>query len=177
MRINFLFLFISSSHFVVTMSLSLRSKLLSGGKSYGPVMMSDSPVITELLAFAGYGHVVIDHEHSPTDSSTGQILLQALDAAHTSTQPIIRVPSHSASYLKKILDSMRLPGGGVLVPMVENAETAQQVVVSGCLYLHFLKKRINFRYLTTCQLLALYDLVRPRRDILLMELGDVHIRL
>lgn len=93
------------------MSLSLRQHLLRGGKSYGPVCMSDSPVVVEMLAHAGYGHMVIDHEHSPTDSSSGQALLQAIDAARASTAPIIRVDSHSPSYLKKILDSMRLPGG------------------------------------------------------------------
>ena len=87
-------------------SQSLRRRLLSGAKSYGPVCMSDSPVVVELLASAGYGHLVIDHEHGPTDTSSGQVLLQAVDAArgrqshslHMAsqqsypTEPIIRVP-------------------------------------------------------------------------------------
>lgn len=82
--------------------------------------MSDSPVVMELLALVGYGHMIIDHEHSPTDSSSGQALLQAIDAARFSaaggdgqyrTEPIIRVPDHDATYMKKILDSLRLPGG------------------------------------------------------------------
>jgi 4-hydroxy-2-oxoheptanedioate aldolase len=124
------------------MSMSLRKHLLSGGKSYGPVCMSSSPVITELLAFAGYGHMLVDHEHAPTNPSNGQVLLQAMDAAQTSTQSIIRVDSHSSSYLKKVLDSMRLPGG-VLAPMVEDVETAQKIVaatrypplgIRGCAY-------------------------------------------
>jgi 4-hydroxy-2-oxoheptanedioate aldolase len=106
--------------------------------------MSDSPVVMELVALAGYGHMIIDHEHSPTDSASGQVLLQAIDAARWAsatttttaatattivTEPIIRVPDHDATYMKKILDSLRLPGG-VLVPMVEDAETAAKVVAA-----------------------------------------------
>mmetsp|Transcript_22159 Transcript_22159/g.39508 ORF Transcript_22159/g.39508 Transcript_22159/m.39508 type:complete len:316 (-) Transcript_22159:382-1329(-) len=119
---------------------SLRQRLLSGAKSYGPVCMSDSPVVMELLALTGYGHMIIDHEHSPTHSSSGQALLQAIDAArfssrngqqqqHHITEPIIRVPDDDPTYMKKVLDSMRLPAG-VLVPMVENAETARKVVAA-----------------------------------------------
>lgn len=97
---------------------SLRQRLLSGAKSYGPVCMSDSPVVMELLALSGYTHLIIDHEHSPTDSSSGQALLQAIDAARFNsigsdlprTEPIIRVPDHDSTYMKKILDSLRLPG-------------------------------------------------------------------
>ena len=113
---------------------SLRQRLLAGAKSYGPVCMSNSPVVMELLAMAGYGHLIIDHEHSPTDSSNGQALLQAVDAARFHfnqhiTEPIIRVPDQDATYMKKILDSLRLPGG-VLIPMVEDAETAIKAVES-----------------------------------------------
>ena len=120
--------------------MSLRQRLLQGYKSYGPVCMSDSPILIELLAMAGYGHMILDHEHSPTDLRSGQHLLLAMDAAAAATrdpgnefvrtEPIVRLPNHDdASYMKKVLDSMRLPGG-VLVPMVENADMARQVVQS-----------------------------------------------
>ena len=32
---------------------SLRSKLLAGGKSYGPIVLSGSPTVAEILAFVG----------------------------------------------------------------------------------------------------------------------------
>lgn len=91
--------------------------------------MSDSPIIAELLASVGYGHIIVDHEHSPTNVASGQALLQAINAANTHTEPIIRVPGHDRAYLKKVLDSMKLPGG-VLVPMVDDAETARELVQS-----------------------------------------------
>ena len=43
--------------------------------------------------------------------------------------PIVRVPHHDPTYMKKVLDSMPLPGG-VLVPMVKDADMAKSVVES-----------------------------------------------
>jgi 4-hydroxy-2-oxoheptanedioate aldolase len=120
-------------------SMSLRVRLLSGGRSYGPLILSDSPVVAEALALTGYGHIVVDHEHSPTDVNSGQRLLQAIQTSHSisiaslegrhPTEAIVRLPNHDSVYMKKVLDSMRLPGG-VLVPMVEDAATAKAVVAS-----------------------------------------------
>ncbi|GAX20006.1 hypothetical protein FisN_1Lh520 [Fistulifera solaris] len=117
--------------------MSLRQRLLSGGRSYGPLILTDSPVVAEVLALTGYGHIVVDHEHSPTDVNSGQRLLQAIQSSHSiaslegrhATEAIVRLPNHDPIYMKKVLDSMRLPGG-VLVPMVEDAATAKAVVAS-----------------------------------------------
>ena len=109
---------------------SLRQRLLRGARSYGPFLQSDSPIVAEVLSLAGYGHIVIDHEHSPTDVRSGQILLQAMQAANPETEAIVRLPSpNDPVYMKKVLDSLRLPGG-VLVPMVDDAATAERVVQS-----------------------------------------------
>jgi len=114
---------------IVLTLMSLRQRLLNGGKSYGPMIMSDSPIAVELLGHVGYQHVVIDHEHSPTDVRSGQRLLQALESSSVGTTPIVRLPGYDELYMKKVLDSMRLPGG-VLVPMVQDAETAKAVARS-----------------------------------------------
>lgn len=113
---------------------SLRQFLRAGGKSYGPLLISDSPIVAEVLAQAGYGHVVIDHEHSPTDVRSGRALLQAVQSSCSFgarvTEAIVRLPDpHDLNYMKKVLDSLRLPGG-VLVPMVENATMATAIVQS-----------------------------------------------
>lgn len=118
--------------------MSLKHRLLNGGKSYGPMLMSDSPIVAELLALSGYGHIVVDHEHSVTDVRSGQAILQAIQAAQavavpgnpTRTEAIVRVPSpKDPAYMKKVLDSLMLPAG-VLVPMVDDAATAREVVQS-----------------------------------------------
>jgi 2-keto-3-deoxy-L-rhamnonate aldolase RhmA len=118
--------------------MSLRQYLKQGGKSYGPLLLSDSPTVAEILALSGYGHIVVDHEHSPTDIRSGQAILQSIEAASLSphfttmkrrrTEPIVRLPGpNDPVYMKKILDSLRLPAG-VLIPMVEDEKTASAVV-------------------------------------------------
>lgn len=121
--------------------MSLRQHLLNGGKSYGPLFMSDSTVVMELLALCGYGHIVIDHEHSAIDVHRTPSLLQAMESSlqsisrttndpshHRRTEPIIRLPGpNDAVYMKKVLDTLRLPAG-VLVPMVEDVASARAVV-------------------------------------------------
>lgn len=104
----------------------LKQHLLNGGKSYGSMLMSNSPIVAELMSSMGYGHLIIDHEHSPTDIPSGQLMLQAIRDSRA-TEPIVRLPSADSVYMKKVLDSMRL-SGGVLVPMVEDAATAEAVV-------------------------------------------------
>lgn len=73
-----------------------------------------------------------------TDVRSSQSILQAIQSTHavststgrTRTEPIVRLPDpYDETYMKKVLDSLRLPGG-VLVPMVEDAETAERVVAS-----------------------------------------------
>jgi 2-keto-3-deoxy-L-rhamnonate aldolase RhmA len=108
--------------------MNLRQQLLNGATSYGPLLLSDSPIIAELVGSIGYGHVIIDHEHSPTNVASGQLMLQALRGS--ASVPIVRLPAaNDPVYMKKVLDSLQLPGG-VLVPMVENASTARSVVQS-----------------------------------------------
>jgi 2-keto-3-deoxy-L-rhamnonate aldolase RhmA len=73
------------------------------------------------LATIGYGHILVDHEHSPTDVEADKALLQAIRSAATMnhngagappTEPIVRLPSHDYVH-EKVLDAMRPPGGDV----------------------------------------------------------------
>ena len=113
-------------------AMSLRQLLRDGGKTYGSLLLSDSPVIAEVLSLAGYGFLVVDHEHGITDARSGQSMLMAIQHQFSSppTEAIVRLPGpNDPVYMKKVLDSLRLPGG-VLVPMVDDAATAQRVVQS-----------------------------------------------
>lgn len=127
--------------------LSLRSSLLSSPKtkSYGPFLLSACPNIAELLAGVGYGHIVVDMEHSPIGVSDTQTMLRAIDSAyrgagnHSTSEgllssrgptPIVRVPSHQdIATTKRILDILKTPAG-IIFPMVENAEQARNAVAS-----------------------------------------------
>jgi 4-hydroxy-2-oxoheptanedioate aldolase len=92
---------------ILTM-LSLRQSLLNGGKAYGTMIMSNSPVVAELMSQMGYDFMLLDHEHSITGIESGQALLQATTGR---TEPLVRLPSHDVVYMKKVSDSMKLPGG------------------------------------------------------------------
>ena len=116
---------------------SLRKRLLLDptARSYGPFLLSSSPTIAELLAGAGYGHMVVDMEHSPNDISTTAAILRAIDSysppqGKFSPTPIVRAPScHDIATTKRILDVLRLPGG-IIFPMVETAIDARKAVAS-----------------------------------------------
>jgi 2-keto-3-deoxy-L-rhamnonate aldolase RhmA len=105
---------------------SLRKRLLNGGRAYGALVMSNSPIVVEILSQVGYDFILIDHEHSITGIESGQLLQQAVSG---NVEPFVRLPSHDKVYMKKVLDSIKLPGG-VLVPMIETADVAVQVVQS-----------------------------------------------
>jgi len=118
---------------------SLRKRLLSSPseKSYGPILLSSSPTVAEILAGIGYGHIVIDMEHSPIDVKGVADMLRAINSAprstlnHSSpTVPLVRVPSHDdAALTKRVLDILR-PPAGIIFPMVENASQAGFAVSS-----------------------------------------------
>lgn len=117
-------------------ALSLRQRLLSGGTAYGPIVLSDSPTVAELLATIGYDFLILDQEHSPANPSTTQHMMRAIDSMQRyrpedspETSIIVRLPSADTD-VKQTLDSLPLASsaGGILVPMVEDAETAERVV-------------------------------------------------
>lgn len=129
---------------------SLRSKLLcNNAKTYGPLILSGSPTIAELLAGIGYSHIVVDMEHSPSDLETTTSILRAIDAAargrgvsgnangndngngvDVDNFPIVRAPSHNdVAMTKRILDVLRTPAG-IMFPMIENAHQAKAAVES-----------------------------------------------
>eukprot|EP00897_Mesotaenium_endlicherianum_P008111 jgi/Mesen1/7328/ME000376S06490 len=107
---------------------SLKQRLLAGETAYGIFLCSASPVVAELLGFAGYDLVVVDMEHGPGSTLSSLALLQAL--AGTGAQAVVRVAENSAVELKKALD---IGPAGVVVPMVDSAEAARRVVAA-CRY-------------------------------------------
>jgi len=103
--------------------------LLRAGKgAAGTWLTLASPIAAELLAHAGFDFIVVDTEHSPTDTETVVHMLQAMNGCPVS--PIVRVVTNDVGLIKRALD-----GGahGVIVPMVNSTEEARSVV-SACRY-------------------------------------------
>lgn len=86
------------------------------------VSLADS-LASEIAASAGFDWLVIDAEHAPNDVRSLLHQLQALNGYPVT--PIVRPLEGSAPALKQLLD---LGAQTVLVPMVESAEQARELV-------------------------------------------------
>ena len=102
--------------------------LRAGQPAIGTWMTLASPLASEMLAHAGYDFLVIDTEHSPTDTETVVQMLQAMSGQPVS--PIVRVVWNDGGLIKRALDS---GAHGVVVPMVNSVEEARQAVAA-CRY-------------------------------------------
>ncbi|MEQ1804207.1 MAG: aldolase/citrate lyase family protein [Burkholderiaceae bacterium] len=101
----------------------------SGGRPpIGTWLVSASHVIAEAVGCAGFDWAVIDMERGEVKDVLR--LLQALAA--TQTLPVVRVPSHDAVLVKRVLDA---GGATVLLAHVASADAARRAVAAtrlGC---------------------------------------------
>ncbi|HBW85042.1 MAG: 2-dehydro-3-deoxyglucarate aldolase [Gammaproteobacteria bacterium] len=84
-----------------------------------------SPLVTEALAATGYDWLMIDAEHGPNDVTSVLGQLQAVSAYPAI--PVVRLPNHDASLIKRYLD---IGVANLLIPMVENAAEAEAIIRS-----------------------------------------------
>jgi 4-hydroxy-2-oxoheptanedioate aldolase len=83
------------------------------------------PVCAEICGGAGFDWLLIDGEHSPNDVRSILTLLQAL-APHP-VHPIVRPVEGDVQIIKQLLD---IGAQTLLVPMVESADQARQLVAA-----------------------------------------------
>ena len=87
------------------------------------MLNSGSPLIAEIMAQAGFDWLIVDLEHGENTLANLQGMLQAIST--TSTIPFVRVPTQDVVFIKRSLD---LGAYGLIVPQVESAVEAQDVV-------------------------------------------------
>ena len=102
---------------------TFKQALTEGRTVIGCWLSLADTLTADVMGTAGFDWLVIDGEHGPNDlrSILGQ--LQVL-AAHDS-HPVVRVPVGETWILKQVLDA---GAQTVLVPMVDSAEQARQLV-------------------------------------------------
>lgn len=83
------------------------------------------PTVAEVSAAQGFDFVLIDTEHTPLGLETVEDMARAVEAADGGTQTVVRVPSNDPVRIKRVLD---IGVAGVMVPMIETAAEAQEVV-------------------------------------------------
>lgn len=104
---------------------TFKTALKSGRTSYGFWMGLCSPVAAELCALCGYDWVLIDGEHAP--NGIEGLYAQLVAVGNTKSHPVVRIVDGSPSVIKQVLDIGALT---ILVPMVESAQQARQIVAA-----------------------------------------------
>lgn len=100
-----------------------KAALKAGKTTIGCWLSIGDPLTTEIAGTAGFDWLLIDGEHSPYDISRIRSQLMALHASDS--HAAVRVPVGETWILKQVLDA---GAQTVLVPMVETAEQAAQLV-------------------------------------------------
>jgi len=100
-----------------------KQALKDGKTVFGCWLGLANPYSAEVMGTAGFDWLVIDSEHSPNDLRTILAQLQVLEASPSN--PVVRVPIGETYLIKQILDA---GAQTILVPMVDNADQARQLV-------------------------------------------------
>ena len=100
-----------------------KEKLADGKTVLGAFQSYDSEELTEILGYAGFDYVVIDTEHGGLYPGLLEGQMRAAECGGLT--PIIRVPSFQRQDILKALDR---GAAGLLVPMVNCKEDAEQIV-------------------------------------------------
>ena len=99
-----------------------RSRLKNRDLLLGTMVTLPSPSTAEILADLGFDWFFIDGEHGPLETGDIQSILQTVSHRLAC---VVRVPAASESAIKKVLD---IGADGVIVPMVNSADQAKDVV-------------------------------------------------
>ena len=92
----------------------------------GIAIQSNAARVAELAGMLGFETVWIDVEHGPTSYTEVEYLCMGAEAA--GCVPSVRIPSNNRSHILRSLEA----GAHILVvPMIDNAEQAQQIVEHG----------------------------------------------
>lgn len=104
---------------------AFKNALVRGQRQVGIWSALASPIVSEVLAGAGFDWIVIDGEHGPTDISSLVGQLQAMRGANT--EPVFRIPWNDTVLIKRALD---VGARTLIVPFVQSAEEAQRAVAA-----------------------------------------------
>lgn len=107
---------------------NLRKRLQNGELVLGTILSLNSTDVAEILSGIGFDWIFIDAEHSTLDPGNLQAIFQAVGE---STPCVVRVPLLDEIIVKKTLDA---GAAGLLVPQVNTAEQAEQLVRWGRYY-------------------------------------------
>ncbi len=104
---------------------TLKTKLETESDVVGAWLSIGHPTVAEVTAAQGFDFVLIDTEHTSIGLETLENMSRGVEAAEGTAETVVRVPSNDPVRIKRVLD---IGVTGVMVPMVESADEAEQVV-------------------------------------------------
>ena len=103
----------------------VKAKLRRGEPAFGMWLNHSTPQQARLLARLGFDWLVVDAEHGAYNPTLVADIVASIADAGTACAPLVRVPSNTVEWFKWALDA---GAWGVVVPMVNTVEEAQQAV-------------------------------------------------
>lgn len=102
---------------------AVKDKLARGEIVFGSFLHIPSPEVVEIYGLAGFDVVILDTEHGPMGFETLQNMARAADVHQMAT--VVRIPAGSH---ERILSVLEIETSGVVVPHVNDADAAKQVI-------------------------------------------------
>lgn len=102
---------------------TMKRKLEADEDTFGPFVGFPSPAITEMMGWMGYDFVVIDCEHGTIDFESAENMIRAAELSGATA--VVRI---GLNHQKHILRFLEAGAQGVLIPMINNARDAREVI-------------------------------------------------
>lgn len=103
----------------------LKQALAAGKTVFGLLNSIPSPLVVEMIGYAGYDFVILDMEHVCVNPETLENTVRAAECAGMT--PLVRVPDAAPETILRALDCGAL---GIVVPHVRNRADAEQAVAA-----------------------------------------------
>jgi len=107
--------------------MSMKHQLQTDANPVGTWISIGHPSVAEMSASLGFDFLLIDTEHTTMSLETVENMVRAVDAAPDATDAVVRVPWNDPVRIKRVLD---IGVDGVMVPMVETAAEARELVAA-----------------------------------------------
>ena len=103
----------------------VKQKLLRDETVFGLFCNIPSPMVVEVLGYAGFDFVIIDAEHGIADFETVENMIRASEVS--SIIPITRIGLNLQQHILRFLDAGSM---GVQIPLINTKQEAKNVVTS-----------------------------------------------
>lgn len=137
---------------------SFKAALANGETLIGAWVGLGDLYAAEIMGTAGFDWLVIDGEHGPNDIRSIRDQLIALEASPA--HPVVRLPVGETWMIKQVLD---IGAQTILVPMVESAEQARELV-RACTYPPLGRRGVGAALARASRYSAITDYVQTADD-------------